>query len=110
MAPPREAPRQGMSTGKKLVLLAGAAALYYMYKKRVDAQNRPANIQYYRSESTGRIYYRDPQTHQAHWVTPPAQGFQVPESEIQQYQIPPDAQGYNGARNGRDLRTLIPTG
>ena len=31
-AAPAMAPKTGVSTGQKVVLLAGAAALYYMYK------------------------------------------------------------------------------
>jgi len=85
MAPSMQAQgqRQGMSTRQKVVLLAGAAALYYMYKKRRDANNRPLpqNVQYYQSRN-GRIYYRDPQTKQAIYVTPP-QRLQVNESELQ---------------------------
>ena len=99
--------RQGMSTRKKLVLLAGAAALYYMYKKKRDAANQPTNVQYYRSKN-GRIYYRDPRNpRQAIWVSPPRQGFQVPADEAMQYE---GFQGYNGSNNGRDdFSGLIPT-
>jgi len=104
---PASAPRQGMSTRKKVVLLVGAAALYYLYKKhqaRAAAQGQ--QIQYYRSKN-GRIYYRDPQTHQAHWVTPPTTPIQVPESEASQYQ---DIQGYNNNQTGRGLNDLFPAG
>jgi hypothetical protein len=80
----------GLSTKQKLVGLAGAAALYYVYKTyTAQKQNAPANVrqavpngaQLYRSESTGAIYYRDPQTHQAHWLTLPNKEIQVPESD-----------------------------
>jgi hypothetical protein len=91
----------GMSTGEKVVILAGAAALYYMYKKQRDAQNQPVKTQYYLSKN-GRVYYRDAQG-RAHWVTPPQQGIQVPASEAQQYQ---GFQGYNNQATGKDLTGL----
>jgi hypothetical protein len=90
-----------MSTGKKLVILAGAAALYYMYKKHRDANNRPAETQYYLSKN-GRVYYRDA-SGQAHWVTPPSQGIQVSEDEAREFQ---DFQGYDNRHTGRDLTGL----
>lgn len=96
-APPA-APQEGMSTKKKLVLLAGAAALYYMYKKHRDANNQPTNTQYYLSKN-GRVYYRDA-NHQAHWVTPPAEGIQVPEEDAREFK---DYQGYDKQTTGRDL-------
>ena len=82
--------RQGLSTGQKLVGLAGAAALYYVYKTyTAQKQNAPQNVkavvpdgaQLYRSESTGGIYYRDPKTHEAHWLTIPNGKIQVPEDD-----------------------------
>lgn len=93
--------RQGMSTGKKVALLAGAAALYYMYRKN---QERKAAGQlngepvYYLSKN-GRIYYRD-NTGRAVWVTPPPAGIQVPYDEAQQYR---QFQGYNNQSTGMDL-------
>lgn len=82
-APPEQ--RQGMSTRNKVLLVAGAAALYYMWKK---SQNKPESAtgpegRYYRSRN-GRIYYRDAQG-RAHWVTPPQQPIQVPADEYQRY-------------------------
>ena len=94
-APPQHT---GMSTKQKVVLLVGAAALYYMYKKHKDAQNNNTNVQYYLSKN-GRVYYRD-QQHVAHWVTPPTEGIQVPEQDAQDYR---DFQGYNKQSSGRDL-------
>ena len=100
--PPMPSPqRQGMSTNQKLVMLAGAAALYYMYKKQRDANNQPTKVQYYLSKN-GRVYYRDAQG-TAHWVTPPPNGIQVPASEAAAYQ---GFQGYNGSATGRDLTGL----
>ena len=76
--------RTGMSTGKKLALLAGTAALIYMYNKHKNAQGQGAQGKYYLSKN-GRVYYRDAKGN-AVWVTPPPQGIQVPESEAQYYQ------------------------
>ncbi len=95
--------RHGMSTKQKLVLLAGAAALYYIYKKHKANQNaqvagEPTGVQYYLSKN-GRIYYRDA-NHRAHWVTPPSQGIQVPAGEAQAYS---QYQGYDNSQTGKDL-------
>lgn len=94
-APAREQPRQGMSTRNKVLMLAGAAALYYMWKK---SQSRPESAtgpegRYYRSRN-GRIYYRDAQG-QAHWVSPPQQPIQVPADEYQRY-FGRSPEGYDG--------------
>ncbi len=101
---------QGMSTKKKVVLLVGAAALYYLYKKhQAKAQNAQAGAQqgqpvYYLSKN-GRVYYRDANA-QAHWVTPPRQGIQVPADEAQQYQ---GLQGYDNSTTGEtDLSRFAP--
>ena len=81
-----------MTTKQKVVLVAGAAALYWLYKHHQDAQGK--DVQYYQSKN-GRIYYRDA-NHQAHWVTPPSQVSVTPEEEqeISQYQ------GYNNNKTG----------
>lgn len=97
-APVANAPRGGMSTGKKVMLLAGAAALYYMYKKnqqKKEAGQLSGQPQYYLSKN-GRVYYRD-NTGRAVWVTPPAQGIQVPYDEAQQYR---GLQGYDNQSTG----------
>jgi hypothetical protein len=89
-----------MSNGKKVALLVGAAALYYMYKKNQEAKQH-GNIsepQYYLSRN-GRVYYREAGG-RVHWVTPPSSGIQVPIAEASQYQ---DFQGYEGRSSGRDL-------
>jgi hypothetical protein len=92
-------PRQtGMSNKQKMVMLAGAAALYYMYKKNQNSQQGP---QYYLSKN-GRVYYRDAQG-RAHWVTPPREGIYVPAQEAYQYR---EFQGYNNNPHGRDLRSV----
>jgi hypothetical protein len=100
LPPPVGAPRArqgGMTTKQKLVLLAGAAALYYMYKRHQNAQGQ--QVQYYQSKTNGRIYYRDPKTHQAIWVTEAPQ-IQVPASEAQDYS---NYQGYNNQSTGQEF-------
>ncbi|MDB4946690.1 MAG: hypothetical protein JWP97_6224 [Labilithrix sp.] len=93
---------KGMSTGTKVVLLAGAAATYYLYKKHQNAAAATGpDGQYYLSKN-GRVYYRDAD-HRAHWVTPPAEGISVPESEASAYS---QFQGFNGRSEGRDLAGL----
>ena len=104
------------SAAKKLVLVGGAALLYYLYKRhqataatgtmngRMPAANptmgnRPpmqasmGNPQLYRSKNGG-IYYRDAQKRPV-WLTVPAQGAQVPASDLQRYA--PDYNSYRGA-------------
>lgn len=90
--------KKGMGTGQKVALLAGAAALYYMYNQHQNASKEGAQGKYYLSKN-GRVYYRDAEN-RAHWVTPPAEGIRVPESEAQQYR---QFQGYNRSSTGRDL-------
>lgn len=97
-----QAQKKGLSTGQKAVItLAGAAALYYLYKQHQNKQEEGAQGKYYLSKN-GRVYYRDAQ-HQAHWVTPPRGGVQVPADEAQQYR---GFQGYNNSPTGRDLSGL----
>ena len=96
-------PKQGMSNGKKAVIvLAGAALLYYLYKKhqaaqqqaQAGAQGNGATPQLYRS-SNGGVYYRDPQNPQkVTWLTVPSQSVSVPSDQVQQYA--PDYQKYQG--------------
>lgn len=95
--------RKGLSTGQKVAVLAGAAALYYIYNKHKNAQGQGPEGQYYLSKN-GRVYYRDAQN-RAHWVTPPQGGIQVPEAEARQYR---DFEGYNNSRSGRTLTDLQP--
>ena len=90
-------PLSNMSTKKKVVLLVGAAAVYYMWKRHRDAKNQPATVQYYRSKN-GRVYYRDADTHQVHWVTPPQGGIEVPAEDAQDYSR---YRGYNNNTSGR---------
>src|SRR6185369_9540587 len=85
-------PQPGMSTRNKVLLVAGAAALYYLYKKHQNAQGTGPEGQYYRSKN-GRVYYRDA-NHQVHWVTPPQQ-MEVPADEWERY-TGHRADNYNG--------------
>lgn len=95
--------RRGLSNGQKVAILAGAAALYYLYNQHKNSQEHGAEGKYYLSKN-GRVYYRDAQG-RAHWVTPPREGIRVPEEEAQRYR---DFQGYNGRTTGRDLTDLAP--
>ena len=114
MAPqtvPQAQTNQGMSTGTKLKLLAGAAAAYYAYNKWKQSQAGRAaeaqNVQYYVSKSTGRVYYRDPKTKQAIWVTPPPnqiQQVQIPASEAAAYER---FKGYENRNTGQGLNDVF---
>lgn len=83
-APQPSPPQQGMSTRNKVLLLAGAAAVYYLYKKHQNAQGNGPNGRYFRSKN-GRVYYRDMKTGEYHWVDPPAQPISVPAEDYQRY-------------------------
>jgi hypothetical protein len=96
-----QAKKKGLSTTQKVAILGGAAALYYLYNKHKQKQAEGAEGKYYMSKN-GRIYYRDAKK-QVHWVTPPPQGIQVPESEAQQYR---NFQGYNNSPSGRTLQDV----
>ncbi|MEH2265253.1 hypothetical protein [Nostoc sp.] len=90
--------KKGLGTGQKVALLAGAAGLYYLYNQHQKASKDGAEGKYYLSKN-GRVYYRDAE-HRAHFVTAPAEGIRVPESEAQKYR---QFQGYNRSTTGRDL-------
>ncbi|MFH7025674.1 MAG: hypothetical protein ACHBN1_09775 [Heteroscytonema crispum UTEX LB 1556] len=97
--------RRGLSNRNKvLITLVGAAALYYLYNQRKNAQGAGPEGKYYLSKN-GRVYYRDAQN-RAHWVTPPSEGIQVPAEQAQQYR---DFQGYDRRPTGRDLTDIAPT-
>jgi len=93
--------KQGMSTRNKVIILAGAALLYYLYKKHQAAQQAQAGTQangaqpqLFRSQNGG-VYYRDPQNPQkVTWLTVPNQPVQVQASDVQQYA--PDYRQYQG--------------
>ena len=93
--------KPGMSTGKKVVIaLAGAALLYYLVKHH--KQQSGQDVQYFKSKSTGGIYYRDPKTHQVHWVTKgntESQDVEVDDSETRDMA---KLQGYNKSATGDD--------
>jgi hypothetical protein len=100
MAPASKTKKTGMSTGEKTVIvLAGAALLYYLYRKHQAAQQAQGTMtngqpQLYRSQNGG-VYYRDPKNPQhVVWLTVPNQPVQVPAAEVQQYA--PDYQQYQG--------------
>jgi hypothetical protein len=76
--------RQGMSTRNKVLLLAGAAALYYLYNKHKNRQGQGPEGRYYRSRN-GRVYYRDLKTGDYQWVDPPTQPIRVPADEYERY-------------------------
>jgi hypothetical protein len=98
--------KEGMSTKGKLVILAGAAALYYLYKKSQGSKVESGpESQYYLSKN-GRIYYRDAEG-RAHWVTPPQEGITVPASEADAYR---EFQGYDNRSTGMDLQGAIERG
>lgn len=104
MAPvqqPAPAPQKvGLSTKQKVVLVAGAALLYYLYRKDL-ANNKAAaaggangHPQLYRSKNGG-VYYRDPKNPQhVIWVTTSNQAVAVPADQLQRYA--PDYQQYQG--------------
>lgn len=93
--------RKGLSTGQTVAILAGAAALYYLYNQHKNREGAGAQGKYYLSKN-GRVYYRDAQG-RAQWVTPPQEGIRVPAEEAERYR---DFQGYNGRTTGRDLTDL----
>lgn len=100
--------RQGMGTGKKVALVAGAALLYYLYKRHQAGQERQAlsgsgnsqmgggrtasagRQQLYRSKNGG-VYYRDAQNRPV-WLTVPNRPVQVSTADLQRYA--PDYQRY----------------
>jgi len=90
--------QQGLSTKQKVAILAGAAALYYLYNKHKQKQGAGSQGQYYLSKN-GRVYYRD-QNGNPVWVTPPPQGIEVPTSEAEQYSR---YRGYNGSATGESF-------
>lgn len=90
--------KQGMSTKQKVALLAGAAALYYIYKKRQAAPAKAGPEGKYFQSKNGRIYYRNLKTGDFQWVSPPAQPIEVPAAEAAQYR---NYAGYNNQKSGQ---------
>jgi len=99
---------QGMSTRKKVVMLAGAAALYWLYKRHQNSRGVGPEGKYYRSRN-GRVYYRDARTHRAVWVDPPptSRPISVPADEYQRYvgNLPSN---YNEGTGGGRILTAPP--
>jgi hypothetical protein len=95
---PVATPRQGLSTKQKVAILAGAAALYYIYKKRQSAPEKAGPQGKYFQSKNGRIYYRNLKTGEFQWVTPPAQPIQVPAAEAEQFR---NYAGYNNQKTGQ---------
>ena len=101
MSPGQVMKKPGMSTGKKVVIaLAGAALLYYLVKHH--KQQAGQDVQYFKSKKTGGIYYRDPKTHQAHWVTKGATEAQEVEVDESEQGDMGKLQGYNKSATGND--------
>lgn len=112
---------QGMSGKQKLTLLAGAAAMYYLYRKyqrdnqaalqKAQAAAPGGKIQYYRSKKGGYIYFRDPSNPQrVIKVTPPQSEVgtqQVSSDQLQDYDYQ-KFQGYNNAPTGETLDRYFP--
>jgi hypothetical protein len=95
--------RPGMGNKGKLLLLSGAALLYFLWRKhQANKATAPAATnagtvngkqpQLYRSKNGG-IYYRDAQGRPV-WLTVPQQGYQVSADEVQRYA--PDYARYRG--------------
>ncbi len=99
---------QGMSTRKKVLLLAGAAALYWLYKRHQNSKGVGSQGQYYRSRN-GRVYYRDARTHRPVWVTAPptSRPITVPADDYQRYvgNLPA---GYDESGGGNRILTAPP--
>ncbi len=93
--------KPGLSNAQKVgITLAGAAALYYLYKQHQNKKGTGKEGQYYQSKNGG-IYYRDEKGRPV-YVKPPSQPIQVqvPQSEAEQYG---QYQGYNGRNTGRSF-------
>lgn len=88
--------KPGLTGKQKVVLLAGAALLFYLYKRyqsqdaaAAQAGGANAHPQLYREDkgpNKGAIYYRkNDAAHTVVWLQAPAQGVQVPADQVQQY-------------------------
>jgi hypothetical protein len=117
----QRASNPGMSGKQKLTLLAGAAAMYYLYRKfqrdnqaelqKAQAAAPGGKIQYYRSKKGGYIYYRDPSNPQRVIQVTPAMSDvrtqRVSDNELQDYDYQ-KFQGYNNAPTGETLDKYFP--
>lgn len=104
--------KAGMTTKQKVVLLGGAALLFYLYK-RYQKQDQAAQNgamgangkpQLYREEkgpNAGAIYYRkNDANHTVVWLSAPQQPVQVNQSDVQQYLPGYNANNPNGGNYG----------
>jgi len=98
--------RRGMSTGKKVAILAGAAALYYLYKRSQNKNNVAAGERQYYLSKNGRVYYRD-ENGRAHWVTEAPAPIEVSEDEVRRYPELNRYRGYNNQNSGLDFGNLF---
>ena len=107
-APMNNAPvaKPGLTGKQKVVLLAGAAALFFLYKhyQKADAAAADAHPQLYREDqgpNKGAIYYRkNDANHTVVWLQAPANGISVPADQAQQYvpgYDPNNPNAYQGA-------------
>lgn len=82
------------------ITLYDAAAIAYMLRYGRDNEGRAKTV--YLSKSTNRIYYRDPQTHQAIWLSSPdgktVKGITIPYASALEFS---EFQGYNRQTKGR---------
>jgi hypothetical protein len=99
-APTTRAPG-GNNNRKKMVLLAGDAALDWLYRRHQDRLGEGADGRYYRSKD-GRIYYHDRRTYRVIWLTPPpiTQPLAVPADEYQRVmgRLPPGFTADGGSK------------
>jgi len=97
-----------LTTKQKVILLAGAAALYWLYKRHQNAKGVGANGKYYRSRN-GRVYFRDARTRKAIWIDPPptSRPVQVTPEEYRRYvgSLPP---GYDPNADNNQVLTAPP--
>ena len=86
--------KAGLTTKQKVVLLAGAALLFYLYKRyqnqNAAAQNgtggKPQLYREAKGPNKGAIYYRkNDANHTVVWLQAPAQGVSVPADQVQRY-------------------------
>lgn len=106
--------KAGMTTKQKVVLLGGAALLFYLYKRyqkqdqAAAAQNGAMGAngkpQLYREEkgpNAGAIYYRkNDANHTVVWLSAPQQPVQVQQSDVQQYLPDYNPNNPNGGNYG----------
>lgn len=81
-------PRPAPSNGKKVVVeLTDSALLYWLWK--TNPQQDGQDVEYFRSDSNGQLYYRD-KSGQSHLITPDPKGYAVAEEDL------PEVKKYKG--------------